>query len=171
MRSWPASSGHAARRYRNQSKASDLIDTTESSVRGTHGTGRHDRPQADAQLQEIGYEKPQRMGRSLLGPCRSNPCRGTATGKTDTTFGTNGVSETVAILTPIGLAVLGDGSVMAVNVLQQTAQFSASGALLPSVMGGAVSTVHIKARRSLKQTVTSWRPIPSGGRAASGIRM
>ena len=72
-------------------------------------------------------------------PTRTALARYTPTGTPDGTFGTNGVAEALAIGVPGAMAVLTDGSILAVNFSEQTAQFTATGALLPSVVGGVVT--------------------------------
>jgi uncharacterized delta-60 repeat protein len=73
-------------------------------------------------------------------PPKTALARFTATGRADPTFGTNGVSEAVAIGAPEALGLLPDGSILAVNINQQTAQFTPSGDL-STVIGGALLAV------------------------------
>ena len=85
------------------------------------------------------------IGGSVVAP-RHNPtppktvvARFTASGAADTTFGSNGVTEVVAIGAPDAMAVLADGGILAANISEQTAQFTPQGTLLPRVVGGVVT--------------------------------
>ena len=86
------------------------------------------------------------VGGSVVAPYR-NPtptktvlARMTKAGKPDITFGTHGVSETVSIGAPAAMAVLHDGTILAVNDREQTAQYTQRGVLFPTVLGGTVAS-------------------------------
>jgi uncharacterized delta-60 repeat protein len=90
-------------------------------------------------------------GRTNPTPPKTALARFTGPGRPDATFGTNGVSEVVAVGEPAALAVLADGTILAASVSQQTAQFTSSGALMSTVVGGRVSS-------STGQGTTIFRP-------------
>ncbi len=71
-------------------------------------------------------------------PTKTVLARFTPQGTADRTFGSAGVSEVVAIGMPEALALLSDGSLLAVNLYQQTAQFTLTGALISRIVGGTV---------------------------------
>ena len=73
-------------------------------------------------------------------PTQTALARYTSAGAADGNFGTRGVTEVVAIGAPIAMALLADGSSVAVNSGTQTAQFNSVGTLLPRVVGGTVTT-------------------------------
>ncbi len=112
------------------------------------------------------------VGGSVVAP-RHNPtptktvlARVTKNGTPDGTFGTRGVAESVAIGAPDALAVLGDGTILAVNNRQQTAQFTSNGALLPEAHGGFVTA-------ATHRGTVAFRPdgdflFASGGQGPSG---
>ena len=112
------------------------------------------------------------VGGSVIAP-RHNPtptrtvlARVTANGRPDGTFGTRGVAESVAIGAPEALAVLSDGTILAVNNSQQTAGFSSNGVLLPHAHGGLVTA-------ATHRGTIAFRPdgdflIAAGGQGPSG---
>jgi uncharacterized delta-60 repeat protein len=59
-------------------------------------------------------------------------------GALDTSFGTGGFSEVVAISTPSALALLSGDGILAVNQTAQIAQFTPAGALLKAQSGGTI---------------------------------
>ena len=112
------------------------------------------------------------IGGSVVAP-RHNPtppktvlARYTTKGATDPTFGSNGVTEVVAISAPDAMAVLADGSILAVNISQQTAQFTAKGTLLPRVIGGFVMASTHRGTTAFRSSGTFL--VAAGGPGPSG---
>jgi uncharacterized delta-60 repeat protein len=121
--------------------------------------------QPDGKVLVAGAVTPPRRNPS---PTKTVLARFNTTGTADTTFGTAGVSEITAIGAPVALALLSDGSILAVNVNQQTAQFTSTGALISRIIGGTVIA-------STHPGVTIFRSdakflVAGGGRGPSGRR-
>ena len=112
------------------------------------------------------------IGGSVVAP-RHNPtptktvlARYTAQGATDPTFGNNGIAEVVSIGAPDAMAVLADGSILNVNSSQQTAQFTAKGALLQRVIGGLVMASTHRGTTAFRSSAEFL--VAAGGQGPSG---
>jgi uncharacterized delta-60 repeat protein len=98
--------------------------------------------QPDGRILVGGVVRPLGRNRHHL-PVMTALARYNANGAPDTTFGTNGVAEAIAIGEPSALAVLSGGGILAVNEDAQSAQFTSNGTLLSSPVGGTVTaTTH-----------------------------